>query len=189
MIFYDEMAQVFFVFFALVIATTAHALPLPGQPVPALIIQGSEGGRTDGAAWNSLEPRGKVLVFYYVDPDERELNDSLYEAIKRQRYPAEKSQSVAIINMHATLIPDFILSAMLKKKQKQYPRTIYVRDRAGVLVKKWGLTDNSSCVTVVDARGCLVYSQFGALTQADISACLQSIWDAVNKNEVPSLSK
>jgi len=171
--------------FVFLLSAAAFPLPRPGERVPIAVIEGNDGGRTDGTAWRSADLLGRVMVVYYVDPDERELNDPLYEALKREDFPLDKSQSVAIINMAATIMPNFLISTMLKKKQKQYPRTLYVRDRQSVLVKQWGLADNSSCVTVVDANGRLVFSQCGRLSDPEIKTCIESIWRAINNGASP----
>lgn len=182
MIFYAIMAQVFAALLALVPLIPAASLPAVGEALRPVVIQGNEGGRTDGTPFRSVDLLGKVAVYYYVDPDERGLNDSLYEALKRENFSPDQSQSVAVINMAATVMPDFLLATMLKRKQKQYPRTIYVKDQANVLVREWGLLDNSSCVTVTDAQGRLVYSHCGKLLQPDIDECIRAIRGAISRN-------
>ncbi len=50
-------------------------LPL-GKIPPKILLEGDLGGRLDGTAWNSEELiSGKVMVLFYVDPDEADLNN------------------------------------------------------------------------------------------------------------------
>ena len=111
--------------FVFLLSAAAFPLPRPGERVPIAVIEGNDGGRTDGTAWRSADLLGRVMVVYYVDPDERELNDPLYEALKREDFPLDKSQSVAIINMAATIMPNFLISTMLKKKQNQLQNLLH----------------------------------------------------------------
>ena len=104
------------------------------------------GGRLDGTPWCSDEFTGKVHILFYVDPDEKDLNNDASEALKKENFPLEKCQSWAIINMAATWLPNFAISSSLKEKQKIYPDTIYIRDYKKVLVNEWEISDNNSDV-------------------------------------------
>ena len=77
---------------------------------------------------SSVELQGKVDVVFYVDPDEKDTNNEASDALDREKFPSDKFQSVGIINMAATWLPNFAISSALKDKQKRYPETIYVRD-------------------------------------------------------------
>jgi len=48
----------------------------------------------------------------------------------------------------ATWKPKFLITKILKSKQKKYPRTTYVTDKSKVLVERWGLLDHSYNVLV-----------------------------------------
>jgi predicted transcriptional regulator len=71
---------------------------------------------------------GKGLCVFYVDPDEKDTNNEASDALDREKFPSEKFQTVGIINMAATWLPNFAISSALKDKQKRYPKTTYVRD-------------------------------------------------------------
>ena len=80
-----------------------------GQVPPKVELQENLGGRLDGTAWRSDELKGKVHVLFYVDPDEKDTNNEASEALDREKFPAEKFQSLAIINMAATwLVGDYM---------------------------------------------------------------------------------
>jgi YtfJ family uncharacterized protein len=148
-----------------------------GQPPPVVELKGSLGGRLDKSPWSSEELKGKVHVLFYVDPDEKDLNNEASEALKDERFPRDKFQSFAIINMAATWLPNFAISSALKEKQERYPTTIYVRDYKKVLVKMWEIADDNSNVLVFDKAGRLIYRKDGKLDLADIKKLIKVIYD------------
>ena len=78
----------------------------------------------------------------YVDPDKIKVNEHVEEALSKEQYPPEKIRSVAITNLAATWKPKLLITKILKRKQKQYPRTAYVTDQSRVLIERWGLLDH-----------------------------------------------
>lgn len=167
----------FAVMFALlVLPGMAPAVEL-GQVPPKVELQESLGGRLDGTAWRSDELKGKVHVLFYVDPDEKDTNNEASEALDKEKFPAEKFQSVAVINMAATWMPNFAISMSVEEKQKRYPRTIYVRDYKKVLVNAWQVADDSSDILAFDRQGKLIFRKDGKLTAEDIQKLVKAIKD------------
>jgi hypothetical protein len=148
-----------------------------GQVPPKMALQEKLGGRLDGTAWSSDELKGKVHVLFYVDPDEKDTNNDASEALDKEKFPAEKFQSVAIINMAATWMPNFAISMSIEEKQKRYPRTIYVRDYKKVLVEDWKIADDSSDVLAFDKQGKLVFRKDGKLSPEDIQKLIKAVKD------------
>jgi YtfJ family uncharacterized protein len=146
-----------------------------------VVLSNDLGGRIDGTPWSSEELKGKVSVLFYVDPDLKDLNNDASEALKSKKYPRDKFQSFAVINMAATWLPNFVISSSLKEKQKRYPDTIYVRDYKKVLVKKWGLSDDNSDVLAFDKEGRLIFRKDGKLGPTEIETLLATIERNLNK--------
>jgi len=146
-----------------------------GQVPKEVELKGDLGGRLDGSPWSSKELKGKVYVIFYVDPDERDLNNDASEAMKKEKFPLDKFQAYGFINMDATWLPNFIISSSLEEKQKLYPKTIYVRDYDKVLVKEWGIADDNSDVLAFDKEGKLIYRKDGKLNAEDIQKLIQTI--------------
>ncbi len=146
-----------------------------GKRAPAVTIEGKNGGRLDGTAWNSSMLKGKIYTVFYVDPDERDLNNPLADALKARKFDRKKVNSVAIINLAATWIPNLVLESLLKKKQKKFPDTIYVKDKKKVLVDKWSLADDNSDILIFDQKGRLIYKKFGQVTKEEIPAIIKLI--------------
>ncbi|HYA94623.1 MAG TPA: YtfJ family protein [Thermodesulfobacteriota bacterium] len=154
----------------------AHALEI-GEIPPKIELKEKLGGRLDGKPWSSEELQGKVYVLFYVDPDEKDTNNDASEALDREKFPDDKFQSVGIINMAATWLPNFAISSALKDKQKRYPRTIYVRDYKRVLVKAWKIADDSSNVLAFDKKGRLIFRKDGKLSAEEIQTLVKVIRD------------
>jgi uncharacterized protein len=148
-----------------------------GQVPPKVELKDNLGGRLDGKPWSSDELKGKIHVLFYVDPDEKDTNNETSDALDKEKFPAEKFQSVAIINMAATFMPNFLISSSLKEKQEKYPRTLYLRDYKKVLVQEWKLADDSSDIVAFDKSGKVIFRKDGKLTPEEIQKLLKVIKD------------
>jgi len=155
----------------LVLVGSAVAVEL-GKVPSNIVLDGDNGGRTDGSAWNSSMLKGKVHIVFYVDPDERKLNEPLTQALKKRHFNRKKYASVAMINLAATWLPNAVLESKLEAKQKEFPDTIYVKDKKKVLVKKWNLADDNSDILIFDKSGKLIYKKFGKLSKNEINEVL-----------------
>lgn len=144
--------------FLTLVSTFAKAGVEVGKPLPPLTLSDKEGGRVDGTPFSSDVIKDKVFSVFYVSPVEREKNEPLEAYYKQEKLPFETHASVAIINMAAAwYIPNNILEYKLKKKQEEFPRTIYVKDLDKKVVKEWDLADKSVNVMVVSAKGIVLW--------------------------------
>ena len=152
-------------------------LPL-GKIPPKIILEGDLGGRLDGTAWNSEELiSGKVMVLFYVDPDEADLNNHVSDALKAENFPLDKYGSVGVANMGATWLPNFAINIKLKSKQEKHKSTIYVKDLEKTLVKKWGLTDDASDIILFGKDGKVLFSYDGKFSDAQVKEIIQAVKD------------
>ncbi len=152
-------------------------LPI-GEIPPKVVLKDDLGGRLDGTQWSSEElVSGKVIVLFYVDPDESELNNHVSDALKAENYPKEKYGSIGMANMAATWLPNFAINMKLKSKQEQHKSTVYVKDLEKTLVKKWGLSDDNSDVVVFGKDGRVLYSVDGKFTDAQVKEIVKVVWD------------
>ena len=152
---------------------------LPIGEIPTKVVLNDDlGGRLDGTQWSSEElVSGKVIVLFYVDPDESELNNHVSDALKAENYPKEKYGSIGMANMAATWLPNFAINMKLKSKQEQYKSTVYVKDLEKTQVKKWGLSDDNSDVVVFGKDGRVLYSVDGKFTDAQVKEIVKVVWD------------
>jgi uncharacterized protein len=149
--------------------------PAVGEAPKTITLDKNEGGRVSGGAWSSSELKGRVFVLFYVDPDVADLNNAASEALKAENFPRTKYQSLAVINMAATWLPNFAIDGKLKAKQKDYPDTIYVRDLHKTLVKEWKLADDNNDIVVFDQEGKVLFVQEGKLDAAAVKKLLDVV--------------
>ncbi len=166
------MKKIVLFLFLFVVSSMAIELGM----VPSIVtIEGENGGRIDGTSWESSMLRGKIYTVFYVDPDERDLNNPLADAIKAKNFDRKKVNSVAIINLAATWLPNVILESKLKEKQRKFPHTIYVKDKKKVLVKEWELADDNSDILIFNEKGKLIYKKFGKVSDEEIKEVITLI--------------
>jgi uncharacterized protein len=173
------LSRLFFSIFASVaFATTSLSEPLSVGLQPSIVkLEGPLGGKVSDEAWSSDEiPKtGKIISLFYIDPEEKKLNEPLESAYEREKFPLDKHGSIAIINMAAAWYPNSMINSQLKKKQEQFPRTTYVKDLKKTLVKQWELKDDSVNVVVFDREGKPLYVKRGPMTPDDISELMKLI--------------
>jgi len=141
-----------------------------GETPKAIEVSGDNGGLVaDGSAWKSSTVKDKVYVMFYVDPDEKDVNEHFSNALKAKKY-REKGDfgSIAIINLAATWKPNFVIEKILNSKQEEFPDTIYVKDKNSVLVKEWDVADDASNILIFDKKGKLLFYKSGKMEDADM---------------------
>jgi len=146
-----------------------------GKVPPSVIIDGKNGGEVKGSAWNSSMLKGKIYILFYVDPDKKDLNEGLSQTLKAKNYPRDKVDSVAMVNLKATWLPNIVLEALLKSKQKEFPDTLFVKDKQKVLVKKWNLEDDNSDILIFNKEGKLIYKKFGKVSLKETATVIALI--------------
>ena len=146
-----------------------------GQTLPTLTLDEDKGGRVTGEAWSSSELKSKVHLLFYVDPDEKDLNNDLSDAVKAAELDRSKFASVAIINMAATWKPNFAINSALKSKQEKFPHTIYVKDMDKHVVKAWSVADDNSDIIVLDKEGSVLFYHEGKVEGEQINEVIRLI--------------
>jgi predicted transcriptional regulator len=157
----------------------AVAAPRVGGVLPPVRLSGKNGGLVSGKAWESTSMKGLPRAVFYVDPDEKDLNEHVGEAIQKAKFDKKSYGSVAIINMAATWLPNFAVARSLKAKQKKYPRTVYVKDLNKTMVQRWGLADNGYDVIVLDAHGTIRFYGRGKLSAANTKRVVETLRKAI----------
>jgi len=159
-----------FLLVALLATLNLSALSV-GEIPKTVTIEGDNGGNVaDGSAWSSASIKDKVYVIFYVDPDEKDVNEHFSAALKKKEYRKKGAfGSMAIINLAATWKPNFVIEKILKGKQEEFPDTIYVKDKNSVLVKEWEVADDASNILVFDKTGKLLFYKSGKMSEEDMS--------------------
>jgi predicted transcriptional regulator len=171
--------HVFLSVLATVIFTTpVVSAPLSvGQPVSPIRLDGDLGGKVSGEAWNSddIAKSGKIISLFYVDPEEKKLNEPVELAYENAKFPPDKHASIAVINMAAAWYPNSMINSQLKKKQEQFPRTTYVKDIKKTLVKEWDLKDDSVNVVIFGRDGKPLFVKRGPMSTGEINELMTLI--------------
>lgn len=160
------------------IFSTALSAPLAiGQAPTNIKLDADFGGKLSGEAWSSdeISKTGKIISLFYVDPEEKKLNEPLEAAYETAKFPADKHGSIAIINMAAAWYPNSMIASQLKKKQEKFPRTSYVKDMKKTLVKEWGLKDDSVNLVIFGRDGKPLFLKQGAMTAVEITEAINVI--------------
>ena len=147
-----------------------------GEKPKEVVISGENGGMAkDGAAWDSSSIKDKVYVMFYVDPDEKDLNSAFSDALKAKKYDRKNYASIAVVNLAATWKPNVIIESILKSKQKEFPETIYVKDKKSVLVKEWDLADDNNDIVIFDKDGSVLFYKAGKMSKDDMQKAFKII--------------
>jgi len=166
--------------FTLLASMLSLVLALEVGEIPKqLVLNDETGGILSGEAFSSDILKDKVYVLFYVDPDEKELNEHVSAALKKEAFDRENYGSVAIINMAATWLPNFAIASKLEKKQKNYPNTLYVKDLDSVLVREWDLKDDSSNVVLFAKDGKVLFVKKGKLNSEETLELISLIQDNI----------
>ena len=170
-------------FLAVLMMVNIFALSI-GEKPKKVILENEDGGYVkDGSSWSSEMIKDKIYVMFYVDPDEKDKNERVAQALKKKHFDRSKYGSIAIINMAATWKPNFIIQKILESKQKKYEDTIYVMDQNKVLVDKWGLADDESDILLFDKDGSVLFYKAGRLSDEDIGKLIHIIEVKINEEQ------
>lgn len=124
------------------------------------------------------EFKGKVLYIAYVDPDEADTNNHVEDALKKDRdsgaLDKAKYQGFGIVNLKASMIPNFLIESKIKSKQEK-TGAIIIKDFDYTILKQWGLKNDSSEVVVLDKERICRYIYHGKLPQEELVKMIQII--------------
>ena len=91
----------------------------------------------------------KVIAVFYTDPDEKDVNDPLSDALKAKNFSKDKYAGIGIADCKDTWIPDAAIRMKARQKEKQFPGTIILLDTKRELSKAWGLGDCNGLGVVI----------------------------------------
>ncbi|MDT8446749.1 MAG: YtfJ family protein [bacterium] len=161
----------------LLLPSFAGAAPQEGSILPPLVLEGDNGGLVQGGAFRSEDFKGKIVVLFYVDPDEKDLNQPAVEALAALP-KVDAVQSVAVINLAATWLPNSVIASKLETSQKEHPLTIYAKDLEKVLVKQWNAGDDTYMIALIGADGKVLFAKDGKLNDGDINRLVNTLKQA-----------
>ncbi len=118
---------------------------------------------------DSDEFKGKVLSVLYVDPDKKDLNNHVEDVLtKDQGLDRNKTyKNLAITNLKASKLPNFIIKSVIKNKQEKTGAIILLDDKYTML-NLWGLKNHSSDLIILDKNRICRYIYRGKLTKEEV---------------------
>ncbi len=132
----------------------------------------------------SPEFKGKVLYICYADPDEKDLNNHVEDTLKKEKdagaLDKTRYQGFGIVNMKASGLPNFVIKAAIKSKQKK-TGAIIMLDYDQAILNSWGLKDDSSDIVVLDKERICRFVSYGKLPQDELAKMLQIIKEYQDK--------
>jgi len=150
-----------------------------GDTLPQVTLEKGNGGTSDDKPWYSTSLEGKVHLILYMDPDERKEMQALLDALNALDVDTKAYSTVAIVNLAATWMPDYILESILSKKQKELKNTSFVFDKKKYVLKKWQMKDDASNILIVDKNSKILYYKRGKISPVEIEYVIQMIYDIV----------
>jgi predicted transcriptional regulator len=130
------LAGMLCIFYLLPMAVKAQTGDIVGKSFTALMISDANN-----------EPKAipfvgeKVLLIQYTDPDVKDINDKLSEAVKAKKFSDKLYQGIGIANCKDTWIPNAGIRMKARQKEKQFVGSVIMLDEDHVLPKALGLGD------------------------------------------------
>jgi uncharacterized protein len=167
---------IFVLWFVLLTVSSAFAAELKvGGKAPDFKLNDSAGKEY---SLNVPQFKGKVLYIAYVDPDEKDTNNHVEEALKKEQGAGvlDKAhyESFWIVNLKATAKPNFLIKSHLKSKQKQTGSTI-ILDLDYTILNLWGIKNDSSNVVILDKERICRYVHNGKLSSEEVVKMIEII--------------
>lgn len=121
---------------------------------------------------SSPEFAGRVLMIMYVDPDEKDLNVHVEDALIKEREAGNLSttafRSFGITNLKDTSKPNFLIRQIIKSKQDKTGAVILL-DYDHSLLNPWGLKRDSSDVILLDKNRVCQFIYRGKLPAEEVT--------------------
>ncbi|MBW6486953.1 MAG: YtfJ family protein [Syntrophobacterales bacterium] len=115
--------------------------------------------------------KGKVLYIAYVDPDEKDTNNHVEDALKKEKdaggLDKMRYEGFGIVNLKASAMPNFLIKAAIKSKQKKTGAIILLDDDQAIL-NEWGLKDDASDIVILDKERICRFKSSGKLPQEEL---------------------
>jgi uncharacterized protein len=131
-----------------------------------------------GKAYSLASPEflGKVMSIFYVDPDEKDLNAHVEDALLKDpglernvRY-----KGLGITNLKASKKPNFLIKEVIKNKQEKTGAVILL-DYDFTILNLWGLKNDTSSLVILDKERICRYVYNGKLPSAEVAKVLKII--------------
>ncbi len=154
-------------------AFAAYAAELKiGEKAPNFFLKDSQG---NVFTLDSPEFQGKVLSVFYIDPDARDLNRHVEDALIKDKELDRQTgyKDFVITNLKAGRLPNFVYKITIKN-QREKTGDVILLDYDYTVLNLWGLK-NYSDVVVLDKERICRYIYSGKLPPAEVNKLIKVI--------------
>jgi uncharacterized protein len=128
----------------------------------------------------------RVIALFYTDPDVKDVNDPLSDAIKAKNFPKDKYAGIGIANCKDTWLPNAGIRMKARQKEEQFPGSIIMLDENHTLSTAWALgsSDDAAVVVIIGKDSKIKYVKSiknQDESKAMIAAVLKIIQDEIAK--------
>jgi len=133
-----------------------------------------------GKEYSLEDPRfkGKVLYIAYVDPDERDTNNHVEDALIKEKdsgaLDKTRYEGFGFANLKATSLPNFLIKALIKSKQEKTGAVVLL-DYDYTILNLWGLKNDSSEIVVLDKERICRFKYSGKLPPEELVKMIRII--------------
>jgi len=132
-------------------------------------------GEFDYRQWSTDELTNKVILIQHIAgrTSAKELNEPMIDALKKSDFPFEKYNTATLVNLDEAIWgTGAIVASQLKSNKEDFPDAIFVLDEDGDLRNKWGLTEKSSAIILLDQAGKILYVKDGEMNPTEIDTVI-----------------
>lgn len=118
----------------------------------------------------------KVLLVLYTDPDVKDVNDPLSDAVREKHFPKEKYVGIGIANCEDTWLPNSMIRYAGRQKQSKYPSSVILVDDDKTVSKSWDLgnCDETGFVLIIGKDSKVKFAK-AVKSQAESKAIIASV--------------
>lgn len=125
---------------------------------------------------DSDEFKGRVISIFYVDPDKKDLNNHVEDALLKDHGLDRKNnyKGFGITNLKASKLPNFIIKSVIKDKQEKTGAVILL-DYDYTVLNLWKLKNHSSDFIILDKNRICRYIYCGKMPPGEIAKAINII--------------
>ena len=132
-------------------------------------------GEFEYRQWSTAELHNKVILIQHIAgrTSAKELNEPMIDALKKSDFPFEKYNTATLVNLDEAIWgTGAIVASQLRSNKEEFPDAIFVLDEDGDIRNKWGLTEKSSAIILLDQSGKVLYVKDGEMNPTEIDTVI-----------------
>lgn len=127
-------------------------------------------------SWSTQKLAGKVHIIQAIAgrSSAKEMNASVVSAITKAKFPADKYQTITIINQDDSIWgTGSLVKSSAEDSKKEFPWSSLVLDAKGKVQQSWQLEKDNSAIIVIDKAGKILFAQEGKLSPQQVTKVIE----------------